>query len=46
MLDESLVDSGEVVKCSQVVVCTGTFLSGEIHIGMVVYRIVEHYAHL
>ncbi|KAI0044569.1 glucose-inhibited division protein A subfamily [Auriscalpium vulgare] len=28
------LDSGEVIKCSQVVVCTGTFLSGEIHIGM------------
>ena len=27
------LDSGEVVRCSQVVVCTGTFLSGEIHIG-------------
>lgn len=26
-------DSGEVVDCSQVVICTGTFLSGEIHIG-------------
>ncbi|KIM87906.1 hypothetical protein PILCRDRAFT_95660 [Piloderma croceum F 1598] len=28
------LDSGEVIRCSQVVVCTGTFLSGEIHIGM------------
>jgi len=27
-------DSGEVVSCSQVVICTGTFLSGEIHIGI------------
>ncbi|EED81849.1 predicted protein [Postia placenta Mad-698-R] len=27
-------DSGEVIKCSQVIICTGTFLSGEIHIGM------------
>ena len=27
-------DSGEVITCSQVVICTGTFLSGEIHIGM------------
>ena len=26
-------DSGEVIPCSQVVICTGTFLSGEIHIG-------------
>ncbi|KAI0654280.1 glucose-inhibited division protein A subfamily [Cubamyces menziesii] len=28
------LDSGEVITCSQVVICTGTFLSGEIHIGM------------
>ncbi|KAI0631425.1 glucose-inhibited division protein A subfamily [Trametes polyzona] len=28
------LDSGEVISCSQVVICTGTFLSGEIHIGM------------
>ncbi|TBU27479.1 glucose-inhibited division protein A subfamily [Dichomitus squalens] len=28
------LDSGEVIACSQVVICTGTFLSGEIHIGM------------
>ncbi|KZT66489.1 glucose-inhibited division protein A subfamily [Daedalea quercina L-15889] len=28
------LDTGEIVKCSQVVICTGTFLSGEIHIGM------------
>ncbi|KAI0824423.1 glucose-inhibited division protein A subfamily [Trametes gibbosa] len=28
------LDSGEVIQCSQVVICTGTFLSGEIHIGM------------
>ncbi|VDB98173.1 unnamed protein product [Peniophora sp. CBMAI 1063] len=27
------LESGEVIKCSQVVICTGTFLSGEIHIG-------------
>ncbi|KAH9851003.1 glucose-inhibited division protein A subfamily [Lenzites betulinus] len=27
------LDSGEVINCSQVVICTGTFLSGEIHIG-------------
>ena len=27
-------DSGEVITCSQVVICTGTFLSGEIHIGL------------
>ncbi|KAI6144191.1 glucose inhibited division protein A-domain-containing protein, partial [Pisolithus tinctorius] len=25
---------GEIIHCSQVVICTGTFLSGEIHIGM------------
>ncbi|KAJ6632461.1 glucose inhibited division protein A-domain-containing protein [Mycena sp. CBHHK59/15] len=28
------LDSGEIVECSQVVICTGTFLSGEIHIGL------------
>ncbi|KAH7922233.1 glucose-inhibited division protein A, partial [Leucogyrophana mollusca] len=28
------LDTGDVIKCSQVVICTGTFLSGEIHIGM------------
>ncbi|KAF7986683.1 hypothetical protein HWV62_20190 [Athelia sp. TMB] len=28
------LDTGEIIKCSQVVICTGTFLSGEIHIGM------------
>ncbi|TFK38386.1 glucose inhibited division protein A-domain-containing protein [Crucibulum laeve] len=28
------LDTGEVIPCSQVVVCTGTFLSGEIHIGL------------
>lgn len=28
------LDSGEIIHCSQVVICTGTFLSGEIHIGM------------
>lgn len=27
------IDSGEIITCSQVVICTGTFLSGEIHIG-------------
>ncbi|KAG5645295.1 hypothetical protein DXG03_006484 [Asterophora parasitica] len=27
------LDSGETIHCSQVVICTGTFLSGEIHIG-------------
>ena len=31
--DFSLSESGEIVRCSQVVICTGTFLSGEIHIG-------------
>ncbi|KAI0698990.1 glucose inhibited division protein A-domain-containing protein [Cytidiella melzeri] len=31
------LDSGEIVHCSQVVICTGTFLSGEIHIGMKTY---------
>ncbi|KAH9912974.1 glucose-inhibited division protein A subfamily [Epithele typhae] len=27
------LDTGDVITCSQVVICTGTFLSGEIHIG-------------
>jgi tRNA uridine 5-carboxymethylaminomethyl modification enzyme len=27
------LESGEVISCSQVVICTGTFLAGEIHIG-------------
>lgn len=27
------LDSGEVIECSEVVICTGTFLAGEIHIG-------------
>ena len=26
-------ESREVVSCSHVIICTGTFLSGEIHIG-------------
>ncbi|KAH9984355.1 glucose inhibited division protein A-domain-containing protein [Russula vinacea] len=33
-VDGVRLDTGEVIKCSQVVLCTGTFLSGEIHIGM------------
>lgn len=28
------LDNGQVIPCSQVVLCTGTFLDGEIHIGM------------
>ncbi|KAF5347812.1 hypothetical protein D9756_010292 [Leucocoprinus leucothites] len=28
------LETGEVINCTQVVVCTGTFLGGEIHIGM------------
>jgi tRNA uridine 5-carboxymethylaminomethyl modification enzyme len=28
------LETGEVISCSQVVICTGTFLAGEIHIGM------------
>ncbi|CAE6361816.1 unnamed protein product [Rhizoctonia solani] len=27
------LDTGEMIKCSEVVICTGTFLAGEIHIG-------------
>jgi tRNA uridine 5-carboxymethylaminomethyl modification enzyme len=29
------LDSGEHFHCTQVVICTGTFLAGEIHIGIV-----------
>ncbi|KAF5319318.1 hypothetical protein D9619_008689 [Psilocybe cf. subviscida] len=28
------LDNQQVISCSQVVICTGTFLSGEIHMGM------------
>ncbi|KIM30631.1 hypothetical protein M408DRAFT_328168 [Serendipita vermifera MAFF 305830] len=28
------LESGEFISCSQVVICTGTFLAGEIHIGL------------
>ncbi|KAL0948301.1 hypothetical protein HGRIS_010893 [Hohenbuehelia grisea] len=28
------LETGETVSCSQLVICTGTFLSGEIHIGL------------
>ncbi|KAK7682052.1 hypothetical protein QCA50_015016 [Cerrena zonata] len=28
------LETGETIRASQVVICTGTFLSGEIHIGM------------
>lgn len=28
------LETGEVIPCSQVVICTGTFLSGEVHIGL------------
>ncbi|KAJ3570706.1 hypothetical protein NP233_g4230 [Leucocoprinus birnbaumii] len=28
------LETGEVINCTQVVICTGTFLGGEIHIGM------------
>lgn len=28
------LETGEVISCSQVIVCTGTFLAGEIHIGL------------
>lgn len=34
------LDTGEVIKCTQVVLCTGTFLTGEIHIGRL---LVRHY---
>lgn len=27
------LETGEIILCSNVVICTGTFLSGEIHIG-------------
>ncbi|KAM6490764.1 mitochondrial translation optimization protein, partial [Amanita muscaria] len=28
------LDTGEIISCSQVVICTGTFLRGEIHMGL------------
>jgi len=28
-----MTESGRVFSCSQVIICTGTFLSGEIHLG-------------
>ncbi|KJA15908.1 hypothetical protein HYPSUDRAFT_47967 [Hypholoma sublateritium FD-334 SS-4] len=28
------LENDEIIHCSQVVICTGTFLSGEIHLGM------------
>ncbi|KIY43156.1 glucose-inhibited division protein A subfamily [Fistulina hepatica ATCC 64428] len=28
------LESGDIIPCSQVVICTGTFLGGEIHIGL------------
>ncbi|KAF9483702.1 glucose-inhibited division protein A subfamily [Pholiota conissans] len=28
------LENDDVIRCSQVVICTGTFLSGEIHLGM------------
>ncbi|TFK25371.1 glucose-inhibited division protein A subfamily [Coprinopsis marcescibilis] len=28
------LETGEVISCSQVVICTGTFLGGEIHMGL------------
>ncbi|KDQ08569.1 hypothetical protein BOTBODRAFT_37859 [Botryobasidium botryosum FD-172 SS1] len=31
------LDTGETIKCSSVVLCTGTFLSGEIHLGLEAY---------
>jgi tRNA U34 5-carboxymethylaminomethyl modifying enzyme MnmG/GidA len=36
---DTLTDAGELIKCTQVVLCTGTFLSGEIHIGALAYRL-------
>ena len=32
-------ESDEVVSCPQVVICTGTFLSGEIHIGTQIHEL-------
>ncbi|KAJ7224522.1 glucose inhibited division protein A-domain-containing protein [Mycena pura] len=29
-----IAETGQLISCSQVVLCTGTFLSGEIHIGL------------
>ncbi|GAA5968665.1 hypothetical protein JCM8115_003673 [Rhodotorula mucilaginosa] len=30
------IDNGEVIACKSVVICTGTFLGGELHIGMTI----------
>ncbi|BGP52826.1 Mitochondrial Translation Optimization [Rhodotorula sphaerocarpa] len=30
------IDNGEVIPCKSVVICTGTFLGGELHIGMTI----------
>ena len=30
------LDTGEMIECSEVVICTGTFLAGEIHIGALI----------
>jgi tRNA uridine 5-carboxymethylaminomethyl modification enzyme len=35
-------ESGEVISCSQVVICTGTFLSGEIHIGIQIHSFMSY----
>lgn len=31
--NRNIIETGDVIPCSHVVICTGTFLSGEIHIG-------------
>ncbi|KAF8599972.1 glucose-inhibited division protein A subfamily [Ceratobasidium sp. AG-I] len=36
------LDSGEVIECSEVVICTGTFLAGEIHIGQKTFPAGRH----
>lgn len=35
-MDRECADNGEIIPCKSVVICTGTFLGGELHIGMTI----------
>lgn len=39
-LTKRALDTGEVIPCTQIVICTGTFLGGEIHLGG--YLIIDY----
>jgi tRNA uridine 5-carboxymethylaminomethyl modification enzyme len=41
-----ITDSGRVFSCSQVIICTGTFLSGEIHLGQQKKIPISFYAYI